>query len=67
MKDDGSFEMVESIKEVEGLFTVYNFETGKYHNYFAEGKLVHNAQRKACYNFEGEEYERCLESYGIVD
>lgn len=65
LKDDGSFEVVKTIEEVEGLFTVYNFETEKYHNYFAEGKLVHNARKDVpiCDGLEGEEYEVCLENY----
>ena len=44
---DGRSEVpVTSIKRVEGAVEVYNFEVANYHNYFADGVLVHNKTDK---------------------
>lgn len=40
--DDNHYHLLQSIQEITGLYTVYNFEVEKYHTYFADGFYVHN-------------------------
>ena len=42
---DGLEHTIKTIELSNELTTVYNFEVEGYHNYFAEGYLVHNAEK----------------------
>ena len=44
---DGLEHTIKTIELSNELTTVYNFEVEGYHNYFAEGYLVHNAEKDA--------------------
>ncbi|MFA7050278.1 MAG: prepilin-type N-terminal cleavage/methylation domain-containing protein [Patescibacteria group bacterium] len=46
--EDGSFRFVDSIEIVYENVPTYNFEVEDYHNYYAEGILVHNALPPGC-------------------
>ena len=42
LQEDGKKMRLVSIKKIKGQIPVYNLEVDEYHNYFAEGVLVHN-------------------------
>ena len=48
---DNELVEIESIKNVNDVVDVYNFEVEKYHTYIAEGIIVHNKTNQGLLNF----------------